>query len=123
MSLPLEGVRILAVAQYGAGPFAVMQLADLGAEVITIEDPTQGGDVSRTIPPYAVEGDSLFYQSLNRNKKSVTINLQHQDGYATLLDLVEHADAVFNNLRGDLPKRLRMTYGDLKHRNPRIVCC
>jgi crotonobetainyl-CoA:carnitine CoA-transferase CaiB-like acyl-CoA transferase len=123
MPLPLSGLRILAISQYGAGPFATLHLADLGAEVIKIEDPTSGGDISRTVPPYAVEGDSLFFQSLNRNKKSITLNLKHPDGYAAFRDLARVADAVFNNLRGDLPARLRLMYQDLKDVNPRLVCC
>jgi crotonobetainyl-CoA:carnitine CoA-transferase CaiB-like acyl-CoA transferase len=120
---PLEGTRILAVSQFGAGPFGTQLLADLGAEVIKIEDPAVGGDVSRYVPPYLAERDSLYFQSFNRGKKSVTINLQHPAGQAVLHDLVRVSDAVFNNTRGDLPKRLGLTYDALKAVNPRIVCC
>ena len=59
---PLEDVRIIAVEQYGAGPFGSVHLADLGAEIIKIEDPRTGGDVGRTVPPYAEDGDSLFFE-------------------------------------------------------------
>ncbi len=70
MTLPLDGLRIIAVQQYGAGPFATQHLADLGAEVIKIENPGSGGDVGRAVGPhFTEEGDSLFYQSFNRNKK------------------------------------------------------
>ena len=62
---PLEDIRVIAVEQFGAGPFASLHLADLGAEVIKIEDPLTGGDVGRYIPPYQIEQDSLFFQSLN----------------------------------------------------------
>ena len=123
MTLPLTGLRILAVSQYGAGPFATLHLADMGAEVIKIEDPASGGDMARTVPPYAIEGDSLFFQSLNRNKKSITLNLRHPEGYAAFLDLVKVSDAVFNNLRGDLPAKLGLEYRALCGINPRIVCC
>ncbi len=120
---PLEGTRILTVSQFGAGPFGTQLLADLGAEVIKIEDPGVGGDISRYVPPYLAERDSLYFQSFNRGKKSVTINLQHPAGQAVLHDLVRVSDAVFNNARGDLPKKLGLTYDALKAVNPRIVCC
>jgi len=120
---PLDGVRILAVSQFGAGPFGTTVLADLGAEVIKIEDPSVGGDVARYVPPYTADQDSLYFQSFNRGKKSLTLNLRHPDGQAVLHDLVRVSDAVFNNVRGDQPKRLGLTYGQLKTVNPRIVCC
>ncbi|MBI2527775.1 MAG: CoA transferase [Candidatus Rokubacteria bacterium] len=120
---PLDGVRILAVSQFGAGPFGTTVLADLGAEVIKIEDPGVGGDVSRYVPPYTADRDSLYFQSFNRGKKSLTLNLRHPDGQAVLHDLVRVSDALFNNVRGDQPKALGLTYAQLKDVNPRIVCC
>src|SRR3990172_6240325 len=72
--LSLNGVRVLAVEQYGAGPFGTMFLADQGAEVIKIENPNDGGDMSRAVGPYFfAPGDSEFYHSFNRNKKSLTL--------------------------------------------------
>jgi crotonobetainyl-CoA:carnitine CoA-transferase CaiB-like acyl-CoA transferase len=120
---PLEGVRILAVSQFGAGPFGTQVLADLGAEVIKIEDPGVGGDVSRYVPPFAGEADSPYFQSFNRGKRSLTLNLRHPDGQAVLHDLVRVSDAVFNNARGDLPGKLGLTYEALKAVNPKVVCC
>ena len=120
---PLDGVRILTVSQFGAGPFGTTVLADLGAEVIKIEDPSVGGDVARYVPPYTADQDSLYFQSFNRGKKSLTLNLRHPDGQAVLHDLVRVSDAVFNNVRGDQPKRLGLTYDQLKTVNPRVVCC
>ena len=120
---PLEGVRILSVSQFGAGPFGTQVLADLGAEIIKIEDPGVGGDSSRYVPPYLAEQDSLYFQSFNRGKKSLTLNLRHPAGQAVLHDLVKVSDAVFNNARGDLPATLGLTYEALKVHNPRIVCC
>ncbi|HET7875240.1 MAG TPA: CoA transferase [Methylomirabilota bacterium] len=120
---PLDGLRILAVSQFGAGPFGTQVLADLGAEVIKIEDPTAGGDISRYVPPFEGEADSPYFQSFNRGKKSVTLNLRHPDGQAVFHDLVRVSDAVFNNVRGDLPGKLGLTYEALKPVNPRIVCC
>ena len=73
---PLEDVRIVAVEQYGAGPFGSVHLADLGAEVIKIEDPRTGGDVGREVPPYAQDGDSLFFETFNRNKRSISLDLK-----------------------------------------------
>jgi crotonobetainyl-CoA:carnitine CoA-transferase CaiB-like acyl-CoA transferase len=120
---PLHGIRILAVAQFGAGPFAMLNLADLGAEVIKIEDPTVGGDVARYIPPATDSADSLYFQSFNRGKKSIAINLRKPEGVSIFHRLVEKSDAVFNNLRGDLPDKLWLTYDRLKHLNPAIVTC
>jgi len=124
MSLPLDGVRIISVEQYGAGPFGTQHLADLGAEVIKVENPAEGGDVGRMVGPYFFEpGDSHFFQSFNRNKKSVTLDLKSAEGRRLFEALVETADAVFDNLRGDLPEKLGLTYETLKSLNPAIVCC
>ena len=119
---PLDGVRVIAVEQYGAGPYASMLLADLGAEVIKIEQPDTGGDVGRTVPPYMAENDSLYFQSWNRNKKSLTLNLQHERAKDVLHPLVARADAVSNNLRGDVPAKLGLDYAALSDVNPAIVC-
>lgn len=121
--LPLEGLRILAVAQYGAGPFAMLQLADMGAEVIKIEDPTAGGDIGRYVPPFQEGQDSLFYQAFNRNQRSLALDLKSGEGQAVFRRLVQTADVVFNNLRGDQPDRLGLTYEALATINPLIVCC
>lgn len=120
---PLEGVRILAVSQYGAGPYATLHLADLGAEVIKIEDRASGGDVSRSVVPFAGEGDSIYFQAFNRNKKSITLNLKSDRGQQLFKQLAGRSDVVFNNLRGDVPARLGLTYQALKDVNPAIVTC
>jgi crotonobetainyl-CoA:carnitine CoA-transferase CaiB-like acyl-CoA transferase len=119
----LDGLRIVTVSQFGAGPFGTQLLADLGAEVIKIEDPAVGGDVSRQVGPYAATGDSLYFQSFNRGKKSITLDLKHPDGRAVLHDLVRVSHAVYNNLRGDLPAKLGLTYAALREVNPAVVCC
>jgi len=121
--LPLDGVRIVALEQFGAGPFATLNLADMGAEVIKIEDPSTEGDVSRFVPPYRIEGDSLYFQSWNRNKRSLTLDLRKAEGRCVLHDLVRVVDVVFNNLRGDHPKKLGLTYESLGKINRKIVCC
>jgi len=121
--LPLAGLRIIAVEQYGAGPFGTQHLADLGAEVIKIENPHDGGDVGRAVGPhYFGPGDSHFYQSFNRNKKSITLDLKKPEGQEALRRLAADADVVFNNLRGDLPAKLGLTYAQLKDVNPHLVC-
>ena len=120
---PLDGLRIVAVDQFGAGPFGTQLLADLGAEVIKVEDPGVGGDSSRETGPYAGDGDSLFFQAFNRGKKSIALDLRHPDGRAVFHDLVRVAHAVFNNLRGDQPAKLGLTYAALREINPAVVCC
>jgi crotonobetainyl-CoA:carnitine CoA-transferase CaiB-like acyl-CoA transferase len=121
--LPLAGLRILAVEQYGAGPAGTVYLADLGAEVIKIENLREGGDVGRSVGPhYFGEGDSQFFQTFNRNKRSVGLDLQHPDGRQAFRDLARSAEGVINNLRGDLPAKLGLTYAALRDVNARIVC-
>jgi crotonobetainyl-CoA:carnitine CoA-transferase CaiB-like acyl-CoA transferase len=119
---PLAGLRVIAVEVYGAGPFGTAHLADLGAEVVKIEQ-REGGDVSRAVGPYFLgEGDSHFFQSLNRNKKSLTLDLKHPRGQEVLHRLAATADGLMGNLRGDQPEKLRITYEFLKQANPRLVC-
>jgi crotonobetainyl-CoA:carnitine CoA-transferase CaiB-like acyl-CoA transferase len=121
--LPLAGVRILAVEQYGAGPYGTMFLADQGAEVIKIENPRDGGDMARGVGPYYFgPDDSLFFHSFNRNKKSLTLDLGCEQGKVVLGALAKSGDALACNLRGDVPGRLGLTYDHLKAHNPRIVC-
>jgi len=120
--LPLAGVRILAVEVYGAGPFGSAHLADLGAEVIKIE-PRAGGDVSRAVGPYFLGGDdSVFFQSLNRNKKSLTLDLKLPKGKEILGKLAATADGLLSNLRGDQPEKLGLRHQDLASANPKLVC-
>jgi succinate---hydroxymethylglutarate CoA-transferase len=121
--LPLQGLRIIAVEQYGAGPFGTLQLADLGAEVIKVENPRDGGDTARYVGPFHLgDDDSDFFQSFNRNKRSITLDLKQPGAREVLHALAKHADALLDNLRGDLPARLGLTYAALKDANPRIVC-
>ncbi len=124
---PLETLRVLAVEQYGAGPFGTQLLADLGAEVIKVENRKTGGDYARALGPYFIEGAkdddaSLFFQSVNRNKKSLTLDLSIPEAREIFKRLVAGADAVANNLRGDVPEKLGITYDALKDANPAIVC-
>ncbi|MFP5020706.1 CaiB/BaiF CoA transferase family protein [Pseudonocardia phyllosphaerae] len=120
---PLADIRIVSLEQYGAGPFGSMHLAELGAEIIKVEDPSVGGDVGRTVPPYTAGDDSLFFQSFNRDKASITLDIRSPEGREVFLELVRGADAVYSNLRGDVPAKLGIRYDDLKDVNPQIVCC
>ena len=121
--LPLAGVRVLTFEAFGAGPFGSMYLADLGAEVIKIENRAQGGDATRGMGPYFLgEHDSHFFQTFNLNKRSVCLDLKTADGQAIFRKLVAKSDAVLNNLRGDQPDKLGLTYAALRECNPRVVC-
>ncbi len=123
MALPLNGVRVLAVEQYGAGPFGTQFLADQGGEVIKIENPNDGGDFAREVGPYFfTPEDSEFFHAYNRNKKSLCLDLSKPEGVAVFHDLVASADAVASNLRGDVPDKLGLTYDVLGKVNPKIVC-
>lgn len=121
--LPLDDVRIVAVEQYGAGPFGSVHLADLGAEIIKVEDPRTDGDVGRYVPPFRSGEDSLFFETFNRNKSSISLDLSTTAGREVFEDLVRHSDAVYSNLRGDVPERLGLSYAQLESVNPAIVCC
>lgn len=120
---PLADIRILSLEQYGAGPFGSLHLAGLGADVIKIEDPSVGGDVGRYVPPYAEGEDSLFFESFNRDKRSISLDIRSPAGRSVFEDLVRQSDAVYSNLRGDVPAALGIRYDDLKAVNQRIVCC
>lgn len=120
---PLEDVRIIALEQYGAGPSGSVHLADLGAQVIRIEDPRTGGDIGRYVPPYAAGEESLFFETFNRNKQSLSLDISTPAGREVFEDLVRGSDAVWSNLRGDVPTTIGIRYADLAHLNPAIVCC
>jgi crotonobetainyl-CoA:carnitine CoA-transferase CaiB-like acyl-CoA transferase len=120
---PLQDVRIIALEQYGAGPFGSVHLADLGADVIKIEDPSSGGDVGRYVVPLQHDEDSVFFEVFNRNKRSLSLDIGSAAGRTVFEDLVRVSDVVYSNLRGDVPAKLGIRYDDLKHLNPAIVCC
>jgi len=120
---PLADIRIIALEQYGAGPFGTVHLADLGADVIKIEEPRSGGDVGRYVPPFQEGEDSLFFEAFNRNKTSIDLDLAQPAGREVFEGLVCVSDVVYSNLRGDVPEKIHIKYADLKHLNPAIVCC
>jgi crotonobetainyl-CoA:carnitine CoA-transferase CaiB-like acyl-CoA transferase len=119
---PLEGIRVLTLEQFGAGPYGTMFLAELGAEVIKIEAP-EGGDPSRQVGPYKLgENDSEYFQAWNLGKKSVTLDMKSAEGRRQFEALVKGADCVVNNMRGTQPVKLGIDYASLKHLKPAIVC-
>jgi len=121
--LPLAGIRVLTFENFGAGPFGSMYLADLGAEVVKIENHEQGGDATRGMGPcFLGPHDSHFFQTFNLNKKSVALNLKRSEGHDAFRRLVRTADVVLNNLRGDQPEKLGLDYAALGPVNPRILC-
>ena len=121
--LPLSGLRILSAEAFGAGPYGSMFLADLGAEVIKIENPASGGDASRSVGPHFLgPNDSQFFQTFGTNKRSLTLNLRSPEGQEILHRVVSSVDAIMNNLRGDQPAKLGLEYAKLKSANPKLVC-
>ena len=94
---PLSGIRVLDLTRVLAGPFCSMILADMGAEVIKVEEPGKGDD-TRSWPPF-VNGEATYFMSVNRNKKSVTLNLKSPDAKKIFTDLVKRSDVVLENFR------------------------
>jgi crotonobetainyl-CoA:carnitine CoA-transferase CaiB-like acyl-CoA transferase len=120
---PLTGLRILTFEVFGAGPYGSMFFADLGAEVIKIENAATGGDPARHVGPHMLgPGQSQYYQTWNMNKQSVALDIKTPAGRAAFERLVTGADAIINNLRGDQPEKLGIDYASLKRLNPKIVC-
>lgn len=118
---PLQGVRVLTLEHFGAGPYATLLMAELGAEVIKVESLELGGDASRPTGPYLLgEHDSQYFQTFSRHKKSVALDIKTQR--PQFERLVASAEVVVNNLRGDQPEKLGLTYEALKGVNPAIVC-
>ena len=123
----LADLRVVEVASMVFAPCACAALADFGAVVIKVEDPSLGGDVSRSLGPYFIEGDdstaaSLFFQGINRNKRSIALDLASDGGRQVFHDLVRSADAVAGNNRGDVQEKLGLTYAQLGKIKPSIVC-
>ena len=117
----LAGIRVLELANFMAGPFCGMLLADMGAEVIKVENPAVG-DYTRTTPPF-VNGESAGFLTLNRNKKSVTLNLKAPEGRELLKKLARKSDVVLENFRTGTMEKLGLGYATLAKLNPRLVYC
>ena len=120
---PLDGFRILSVEIWGAGPYGSQLLAELGAEVVKIENPATGGDPARYVGPHKLgAADGQYFQTWNANKKSVALDLKSPQGWRDFEELVESSAAVINNLRGDQPAKLGLDYATLGKINRAVVC-
>ena len=119
MTKPLEGIRVLDLTRVLAGPFCTMVMSDLGAEIIKIEIPGTGDD-SRAFGPF-IGSRSLYFLSINRGKKSISLNLKHPKGKEILRELVKKADVIVENYRPGTMEKLGLGYEDLKLINPRII--
>ena len=123
MHQPLSGLRVLTIEQDGAGPYGTQLLASLGADVIKIENPSTGGASGRCAGPYFLgEYDSEFFQTFNRGKRSMALDLKDRGDRRIFERLLATADACANNLRGDLPAELQVDYAHLREIKPDIVC-
>jgi len=124
MGAPLKGIRVVAMEQYMSAPYCTMLLADAGAEVIKIEQPKRG-DPRRGIGPFATDSEgnktSGGFMAYNRNKKSVTLDLQKPEGRRVLFDLARVADVVVENLRPGVVEKLRTGYEEMRRVNPRLI--
>lgn len=118
----LDGVRVLDLTRALAGPFCTMVLGDMGAEVIKVEMPGTGDDSRSWGPPF-LEGESAYFLSINRNKKSVTLNLKAEEGLKILHGLAEKSDVFIENFRPGVTKKLRIDYETISEINPKIVYC
>lgn len=119
--LPLEGIRVLDLSRLLPGPYATLVLADLGADVVRVEDP-RGGDWLRALPPLVGEASGAFH-ALNRNKRSLALDLSRSEGRAAFLRLAGRADVVVESFRPGVLERMGLGYAALRARNPRIVLC
>lgn len=119
--LPLEGIRVIEICNVAAGPFCGMLLADMGADVIKVENP-EGGDTLRAWPPIT-DGYSENFASLNRNKRSVTLNLKNAEDRELARKLAAGADVLIENNRPGVMDRLGLGYTALRELNPRLVYC
>lgn len=119
---PLEGIVVLDLSRVLAGPFCSMILADLGAEVIKVEEPGRGDETRSWGPPFA-GSESAYYLSINRNKKSIAVDLKREEGRRIIYALAKRADVALENFRPGVVKRLGVDYQTLKALNPRLVYC
>lgn len=118
---PLSGLRVLDLTAFLSGPYATQILADLGADVVKVEPP--GGDASRAIPPHFIGPDSAYYHSVNRNKRSITLDLRQPAGQEVLNELADVTDVVIENFRPGVVDRLGLSYESLSARRPGVVWC
>lgn len=119
---PLAGIRVLDLTRILSGPFCTMKLGDMGAEVIKIEQPGKGDDTRTWGPPF-VKGESAYFLSVNRNKKSVTLDLKSPEGKDIISKLIKRSDVLVENFRAGVMEKLGFGYESVKRMNPRIIYC
>ncbi|MEM7806518.1 MAG: CoA transferase, partial [Planctomycetota bacterium] len=117
--LPLSDLRVIDFSHVYQGPVATQLLADYGADVIKVERPGSG-DWSRAWGPF-VKGVSLPFANLNRNKRSLTVDMKQPDGMSVILELIDRADVLVHNFRGGVMEKLGLGYEDLSERNPQLI--
>ncbi len=122
MTQLLKGIRVLDLTRVISGPYCAMMLGDLGADVIKIEQPGSG-DPSRKLGPPFKDGESGYFISINRNKKSMTLNLKTPEGLRVFRELVKKSDVILENYRAGVADKLKIGYKDMKAVNPRIIYC
>ena len=120
--LPLQGITVIDFSQILAGPFCTMLLADMGADVIKIEKPNGGDDTRRYGPPF-IEGESAAFLTLNRNKRSIVLDLKAEQGIAIARRMLQDADVMIHNFRPGVVDRMGLAYDDVSALNPAIVYC
>ena len=118
---PLDNIRVLDLTQRLAGPYGTQMLGDLGADIIKLEPP--GGDPTHRTPPHMVAGESTYYLSVNRNKRSIIVDLKRPEGKQVVLQLLDHCDVLIENNRPGVMARLGLSYDDLKLKFPGLVYC
>lgn len=121
MSLPLDGIRVLDMSQIMAGPYCTMVLADMGADVIKVEK-TNGGDDSRQMGPY-MHGESSCFMQINRNKRSVALNLKDDEVRDIFYDMARNSDVIVENFRPGVTRSLAVDYDTIRQINPHIIYC
>ncbi|MFE4706362.1 CaiB/BaiF CoA transferase family protein [Peribacillus simplex] len=122
MAGPLKGIKVLELSRTLAGPFCSMQLADMGAEVIKVEQP-EVGDETRGFAPPEINGESCYFMSLNKNKQGITLNLKTEEGQQIVKQLVAESDVLIENFRNGTMEKFGLDYDVLKGINPRLVYC
>ncbi len=122
MVRPLEGIKILDLSRALAGPYCTMMLADMGAEVIKVEMPGRGDDSRSWGPPF-LNGESAYFMSVNRNKKSITLNLKHEKAIEIVHTLIKQSDILLENFRPGTMEKLGLEYDKVKEINPKIIYC
>src|ERR1700693_5135317 len=118
---PLSHLRVLDLTLFLSGPYATQILGDLGAEVIKVESPE--GDMTRRLPPHFVGSESVYYLSVNRNKRSLTVDMKNESGRALIRELARRCDIVVENFRPGILQRLGLSYDDVAAEKPDVIWC